>query len=52
MGFWRKWGLSILMIVVIIATFSYGFYKRSQFQEVDHALVDVQAFSGQWGLGL
>ena len=50
MGFWRKWGLSILMIVVIIATFSYGFYKRSQFRK-DHSLVDVRPFEvgGGWG---
>jgi Domain of unknown function (DUF4907) len=50
MGFWRKWGLSILMIVVIIGTFSYGFYKRSQFRK-SNVLVDVRAFpvNGGWG---
>jgi hypothetical protein len=50
MGFWRKWGLSILMVIVIIGTFSYGFYRRSQFRKT-HALVDVRAFpvGGGWG---
>jgi hypothetical protein len=50
MNFWRKWGLSILMVLVIIGTFSYGFYRRSQFKK-SHALVDVRAFPvrGGWG---
>jgi hypothetical protein len=50
MNFWRKWGLSILMILVIIGTFSYGFYKRGQFRK-SHVLVDVRAFpvNGGWG---
>ncbi len=51
MGFWRKWGLSILMLLVIIGTFSYGIYKRSQWKK-DHVLVEVRAFEvppNGWG---
>jgi Domain of unknown function (DUF4907) len=50
MGFWRKWGLSILMIIVIIGTFSYGFYRRSQFRK-SHSLVDVRVFPVKDGWG-
>jgi hypothetical protein len=28
MTFLRKWGISIAMLLVIVGTFSYGFYKR------------------------
>jgi hypothetical protein len=28
MAFLRKWGLTLLMLLVILVTFSYGFYKR------------------------
>ena len=50
MAFWRKWGLSIGMIVVIIGTFSYGIYKRRQWQK-DHALMQLRAIEvpGGWG---
>jgi hypothetical protein len=38
------------MILVIIGTFSYGYYKRSQFKR-SHVLVDVRSFpvKGGWG---
>jgi Domain of unknown function (DUF4907) len=50
MGFWRKWGLSILMVIVILGTFSYGFYRRGQFRR-SHVLVDVRAFPVDNGWG-
>lgn len=50
MGFWRKWGLSILMLLVILGTFSYGIFKRRQWKQ-DHVLVEVRAIEVPNGWG-
>jgi hypothetical protein len=50
MAFLRKWGLSILMLVVIIFTFSYGIYKRNQWKK-EHALMELQAIEVPNGWG-
>jgi hypothetical protein len=49
-AFIKKWGLSILMLAVIICTFSYGFYKRSRWREA-HALVELKAIRVPKGWG-
>ena len=49
-GFLKKWGLSILMIIVIIGTFSYGFYKRSKWRR-EHALMELKAIRVPNGWG-
>ncbi|GGA89597.1 DUF4907 domain-containing protein [Puia dinghuensis] len=48
--FLGKWGLSILMVLVIIGTFTYGFYKRSQFRK-DHVYLELKAIpvGSGWG---
>jgi hypothetical protein len=48
MAFIRKWGLSILMILVIISTFSYGFYKRRRH---DHVVLELKAIPVRNGWG-
>lgn len=50
MAFLRKWGLSLAMVLVIIGTFSYGFYKRWKFRQ-QHSLVELKAIEvpGGWG---
>jgi hypothetical protein len=48
--FLRKWGLSILMLLVIIGTFSYGFYKRKKWRH-DHALLELKAIPVKNGWG-
>ena len=50
MAFLKKWGLSILMILVIVGTFSYGFYKRSRWRK-EHALFEVKAIRVPKGWG-
>jgi hypothetical protein len=50
MAFLRKWGLSILMLVVIIFTFSYGIYKRNKWKK-EHALMELQAIEVPNGWG-
>lgn len=50
MKFLRKWGLSILMLLVIIGTFSYGFYKRMKGRH-DHALLELKAIPVKNGWG-
>jgi hypothetical protein len=50
MAFLRKWGLSILMLVVIIFTFSYGIYKRNKWKQ-DHALMELKAIEVPNGWG-
>ena len=50
MAFLRKWGLSILMLIVIILTFSYGFYKRSVWRR-DHALMELRTYEVPNGWG-
>lgn len=50
MAFLRKWGLSILMLLVIIATFSYGIYKRKEFRK-DHVLMELKAIEVPNGWG-
>lgn len=50
MAFLRKWGLSILMLVVIIFTFSYGIYKRNKWKH-DHALMELKAIEVPNGWG-
>jgi hypothetical protein len=50
MAFLKKWGLSILMILVIIGTFSYGLYKRSKWRK-EHALVELKAIRVAKGWG-
>lgn len=49
-SFLGKWGLSILMLLVIIGTFSYGFYKRSKWRH-DHALLELKAIPVKNGWG-
>jgi hypothetical protein len=49
-SFLRKWGLSILMILVIAGTFGYGFYKRSKFRK-DHVLLELRAIPVKNGWG-
>jgi Domain of unknown function (DUF4907) len=49
-AFIKKWGLSILMVLVIIGTFSYGFYKRSKWRR-DHALIELKAIRVPRGWG-
>ncbi|HEY4107565.1 DUF4907 domain-containing protein [Puia sp.] len=50
MAFLRKWGLSILMLLVIIGTFSYGFYKRKKWNN-DHVLLELKAIPVKNGWG-
>jgi uncharacterized protein DUF4907 len=50
MTFLRKWGLSIAMIVVIIATFSYGFYRRHQWTK-EHVLMELRPIAVRNGWG-
>lgn len=50
MAFLRKWGLSILMILVILGTFSYGIYKRNRWKK-DHALMELRAIEVPNGWG-
>lgn len=49
-SFLRKWGLSILMLLVIIGTFSYGYYKRRKFHK-DHVLLELRAIPVKNGWG-
>lgn len=46
----RKWGLTIGMVLVIIGTFSYGFYKRKGSRH-DHALLELKAIEVKNGWG-
>jgi|SRR6185437_4735110 len=50
MTFLRKWGLSLLMVLVIIGTFGYGFYKRWKWRQ-EHSFVELKAIEvpGGWG---
>jgi hypothetical protein len=50
MTFLRKWGLSLAMVLVIIGTFSYGFYKRWKWRQ-EHSFVELKAIEvpGGWG---
>lgn len=50
MMFLRKWGLSILMLLVIIGTFSYGFYKRRKASH-DQVLLELKAIPVKNGWG-
>jgi hypothetical protein len=50
MAFLRKWGLSILMLLVIVCTFSYGIYKRSKWRQ-DNVLMELRAISVPNGWG-
>src|SRR5215469_3535954 len=50
MAFLRKWGLSIVMLIVILCTFSYGFYKRSRWAK-DHYLMELRAIEVPNGWG-
>jgi Domain of unknown function (DUF4907) len=50
MAFLRKWGLSILMLLVIIFTFSYGIYRRNKWKQ-DHALMELRAIEVPNGWG-
>jgi len=50
MNFLRKWGLSILMLLVIIGTFSFGFYKRVKARR-DHAQLELKAIPVKSGWG-
>lgn len=49
-SFLQKWGLTIGMVLVIIGTFSYGFYKRSRSRH-DHALLELRAIPVKNGWG-
>jgi hypothetical protein len=48
--FWRKWGLTLALVAVIIGTFGYGFYKRWKFKQ-EHSFVELRAIEvpGGWG---
>lgn len=50
MAFLRKWGLTLAMVLVIIGTFSYGFYKRWKWRK-EHSLVELKVIEvpGGWG---
>ena len=50
MTFLRKWGLSLAMVLVIIGTFGYGFYKRWKWRQ-EHSFVELKAIEvpGGWG---
>jgi Domain of unknown function (DUF4907) len=50
MAFLRKWGLSVLMLLVIGFTVSYGIYKRSKWKR-DHALMELKAIEVPNGWG-
>src|SRR5271155_4779682 len=50
MAFLKKWGLSILMILVIIGTFSYGLYKRGKWRK-EHILMELKAIRVPKGWG-
>lgn len=50
MAFFRKWGLSIAMLLVIVGTFSYGIYKRNKFKR-ENALMELRAFEVKDGWG-
>jgi|GEM_PF-654191 len=53
MAFFRKWGLSIGMLIVIIGTFSYGIYKRNKWKQ-EHALMELKAIEvpNGWGFDI
>jgi|GEM_PF-572752 len=48
--FLGKWGLTILMLLVIIGTFGYGFYKRRKWRG-EHVLLELRAIpvKNRWG---
>ena len=49
-SFFGKWGLSILMLLVIIGTFSYGIYKRMKGRH-EHAVLELKAIPVKNGWG-
>ena len=48
--FFRKWGLALLMVVVIIACVWIGLERRRQFKK-DHVLVELKAIQTKRGWG-
>ena len=48
--FLGKWGLSLLMLLVIIGTFSFGFYKRRKWRK-EHVLMELRAIPVKNGWG-
>ena len=50
MVFLRKWGITLAMVLVIIGTFSYGFYKRWKFRQ-EHSFLQLKVIEvrGGWG---
>jgi hypothetical protein len=48
--FFRKWGLALLMVVVIIVCVWIGLERRRQWKK-DHVLVELKAFQTKRGWG-
>lgn len=48
--FLGKWGLSLLMLLVIAGTFFYGFYKRSKWRK-EHVYLELRAIPVAKGWG-
>jgi hypothetical protein len=49
-AFFRKWGLALLMVVVIIVCVWIGLERRRQWKK-DHVLVELKAFQTKRGWG-
>jgi hypothetical protein len=50
MTFLRKWGLTLLMLLIIAGTFTYGFYKRSRWRK-EHVYLELKAIPVKNGWG-
>ena len=50
MEFVRKWGLTLALVLAIVGTFSYGFYRRWKWKQ-EHSFVELKAIEvpGGWG---
>ncbi len=49
-AFFRKWGLSLAMLVAIIVAIAIGIYRRSQWKK-DHVMVELRAIRTPLGWG-
>lgn len=50
MPFLKKWGITLVLVLGIIGTFGYGFYKRWKWRH-EHSFVELRAVEvpGGWG---
>ena len=53
MAFLRKWGITLTMVLVIIGSFGYGFYKRWKWRK-EHSFVELRSIGvpGGWGFDI